>query len=135
MGTTIHTLPEMELANMTNQRDTEPLLDTRMSPETMPVLLDQPLLWDQFQLPLKPTRELSNSTNLVFFQDQHAELTSIMVSSLSGTDQRVVSTMPSSRTHGVDHGEIRDTSRLPLTTTPAVSSRSHHTQYLDLGQH
>merc|ERR1712167_297364 len=74
---------------------------------------------------------MTNLRDTVPSQDQLAEPNSITVSSLSDMDQRVVSTMPSSRTHGVDHGETRDTSRLPPTTTLAVSSMSHHTQYLE----
>merc|ERR1712167_54653 len=131
LNTIIHTPPEMEPAVMTNLRDTVPSQDIMMSQETMLELLDQLLLLDQSQLPLRPTREHSNSTRLVSSQDQLAEPNSITVSSLLDTDQRVVSTMPSSRTHGVDHGETRDTSKLPPTTIPAVSSRSHHTQSLE----
>merc|ERR1712167_495971 len=117
LNTTIHTPPEMEPVNMTNQRDTAPSQDTMMFQETTPVPLDQLLLLDQSPLPLRPTRELSNSTN--------------PVSSLSDMDQKVAKTTPSSRTHGVDHGVTKVTSRSPPTTTPAVSSRSHHTQSLE----
>merc|ERR1712167_232952 len=131
LNTTIHTPPEMEPVNMTNQRDTAPSQDTMMFQETTPVPLDQPLLLDQSPLPLRQTRELSNSTNPESSLEQLAEPTSITVSSLSDMDQKVAKTTPSSRTHGVDHGVTKVTSKSLPTTTPAVSSSNHHTQSLE----
>merc|ERR1711939_322335 len=98
----------------------------------MGTLLEPLLRRAQSQLPLKPTREYSNSTRVVSSVDHLAEPTSTTVLPLLDSETVVEITTPSSETHGVDHGVTKVTSGSPLTTTPAVSSNNHHTQLHEL---
>merc|ERR1711998_50236 len=86
---------------------------------------------DQFLLPLRLTRLSSNPTPPVLLPHLLAELNLITVSSPSDTEPKVELTTSLSRTPGVPHGEIKDTSRSVLTTS-AVSSPNHLSQLSEM---
>ena len=70
-------------------------MDTMMFKDNLPQLLEQLLIRAQSQLPLKPTREFSNSTRVVSFLDQLVEPTLIMVFLPSVMVTKVERTTPS----------------------------------------
>merc|ERR1719396_274085 len=84
-----------------------------------------PSLRDQSPLPSRPTNSPSRLTTLVS-SPTDAETTSTTVSSPSDTVPRTDLSTSSSRTLGVPHGELLDTSRSPQTS--AVSPTRPPTQ-------
>ena len=119
---TTNTLQEMELAELLN---TNQLLELLMSmllkqdPNQLFLLL---LLLVQPQLPLKQTLLSSKDTLMVFSTQASAEPNLIMPLPQLGMVFKTVSLITLSETHGVLHGEQKDTSTLlPLEKVQLVS--------------
>ena len=125
---TTHTLPETEPAKPPKPRKSEPLLDSPMLPK---LLLNSrlPSTSPPSQLPSKPTKWPSKCTPQVS-SPPDAEPTLTTVSSPSDMVPSTDKTTSSSRTHGVHHGETKDTSESEPTTF-AVSSKLPHTHTSD----
>merc|ERR1712086_1155492 len=105
-----HTLPRMEEhANMSAPRELVRLLTSRMSPKMSQASnLWPPSLRAQSPLPLKPINSPSRDIPVVS-SPQDVARNSTTVFSLSV----MVRDISSSRTHGVPHGVLTDTSRWP----------------------
>ena len=124
---TIHTPLLMEPANTSPQRELVKSHHSLMLLQRMPTNLRQLLHLDQFQLQLKLTELYSNLTLQESSLADYAELASTTESSPSDMELKVDKITSSLKTHGVLHGEIKDTSKSEQTTS-AVSSNNHHTQ-------
>merc|ERR1711957_821732 len=121
----IHPLEDRLPASMFPPRDWVRLNPSRMSPETPPAPSSRlPSVRDQSPLPLRPTSSPSRVTPVVS-SPADAEPASTTVSSPSDTELMPVRNTSSSRTPGVAHGVLTDTSRWPQIS--AVSLFSHHT--------
>merc|ERR1711990_474226 len=98
------------LLTLTSQLD---LLSNLRLPSTPP----------QSPSPSRPTRPSSNNTPAVSWTPSSAEPTSITPSPLLVTELKTDKSTTSSETHGVPHGETKDTSRSPPSkvTVSAVS--------------
>merc|ERR1711935_60428 len=126
---TTHTLVRMERhANMSHPRESVRLLPPRMSPKMSQASnLWPPSLRAQSPLPLKPINSPSRDIPVVS-SPQDVARNSTTVFSLSV----MVRDISSSRTHGVPHGVLTDTSRWPQAS--AVSPPplpSHPSDSLD----
>merc|ERR1712146_571810 len=109
--------------------------DLRPTWASQPTLLSNlrlPLTSNQLPSPLRPTRLSSNNTPPVFWTPSSAEPTSITPSPLLDTVPKTDKSTTSSETHGVPHGETKDTSRSPLSRArvSAVSKCNLSTQKL-----
>ena len=91
-----------------------------MLPQTMLLNSRLPLTSPQLQLPLKPINTPSKHTPVESLP-QDAEPTLIMESSPSDMELKMDKITSSLKTHGVLHGEIKDTSKSDKRTS-AVSS-------------
>jgi hypothetical protein len=127
LNPTMHTLLLTEPVNTLPQRELVKSHHSLMLLQRMPTNLRQLLHLDQFQLQLKPTELYSNLTLQESSLADFAELASTTESSPSDMELKVEKITSSLKTHGVLHGEIKDTSKSELTMS-AVSSNNHHTQ-------
>jgi len=112
----IHMLVLTKPAKLLQQKERLRLLDSQRSQPTMPLNSRLLLPKDQFQSPLKPTPQPSNTTVVVSSTTPSAELTLTTVLLQLDTDLKVEKTTTSSETHGAHHGEKRDISESPLLT-------------------
>ena len=124
---TMHTLLLMEPANTSPQRELVKSHHSLMLLQRMLTNLRQLLHLDQFQLQLKLTELYSNLTLQESSLADFAELASTTESSPLDMELKVDKITSSLKTHGVLHGEIKDTSKSEQTMS-VVSSYNHHTQ-------
>ena len=126
------TLPEMDHALTLPPRDKERLYHTMMSAQTAQLNSRLPSLSPQSQLLLRPTRWPSRDTPEESLP-QDAEPPSITESSLLVTELTPPpETTSLSRTHGVLHGELTDTSTSVLV--PATFAESSPLPHIQLSE-
>jgi hypothetical protein len=116
----IHTQLLMEPANTLPQRELVKSNHSLMLPQTMLLNSRLPLTSPQLLLPLKPINTPSKHTPVESLL-KDAEPTSTTESSPSDMELKVDKITSSLKTHGVLHGEIKDTSKSEQTMS-AVSS-------------
>jgi hypothetical protein len=121
LNPTMHTLLLTEPANTFPQRELVKSHHSLMLLQRMPTNLRQLLHLDQFQLQLKLTELYSNLTLQESSLANVAELALTTESSPSDMELKVDKITSSLKTHGVLHGEIKDTSKSEQTMS-AVSS-------------
>ena len=114
----------MEPANTSHQRELVKLLVSKMLHQTVLLNSKLPSTSLQFQLPLKLINTPSKHTPVeLLLQDVEPTLTT--ESSPSDMELRTVKITSSLKTHGEPHGEIKDTSRLPLLKEQSESAVSN----------
>jgi len=129
------TLEDKDLANTPLEKDKSPTKDSLMFKLTAHHNSKPPLTQAQFQLPLKPTKLLSNHTLQVSSPTLHAEPHWITVLSLLDMELKTDKNSGESETHGELDGEKQDMSDLPrmeMALECAVFKKLPHTPKSDL---